>query len=242
VSDTAPLRGLLFLWGKWVPEKEMIASPVCWNCHGETAGLFCEHCQKIQPFPPSTDFFEVLGLPRKMRLDPKDLEKRFHDLSRRFHPDFYQKRGEAEREISLTNAAMVNNAYRTLRNPEARAEYLVRRIEGGNGEIPLQPPADLFEEILELQETLEEFKDFSGEDAERERLREKLVSARSGLNERSQKLFERLEKAFDAWDGSAREDRDARERLLKEMKEVLSHRAYLARIINDVNQALGKER
>jgi molecular chaperone HscB len=224
--------------GEWVTGRETIAGPVCWNCHRETAGLFCGHCKKIQPIPSSVDYFEVLGLPHKLRIDPKDLEKRFHDLSRRLHPDFYQNRGDAEREISLRNAALVNNAYRTLRNPEARAEYLVRRIEGGNEEVSIQPPADLFEEILELQETLEEYKSFSGEDVERERLREKLASARTGLNERSQKLFVRLEKAFDAWDGLAREDQEARERLLKEMKEALSHRAYLARVINDVNQAL----
>ncbi|HET6371557.1 MAG TPA: Fe-S protein assembly co-chaperone HscB, partial [Nitrospiria bacterium] len=183
-------------------EKETIASQTCWNCRRETCGSLCEHCQKIQPFQSSMDYFEILGLPNKMRLDPKDLEKRFHELSRRFHPDFFQKRGETEREISLKNAAMVNNAYRTLRDPETRAEYLVRRMEGGKGEIPVQPPADLFEEILELQETLEAFKGFTDEDAEREQVRGKLVSARTELNDRNQKLYERLEQTFDAWDGA----------------------------------------
>src|SRR5947209_2347425 len=80
----------------------------------------------IEPFPPGTDYFSALGLPRKLVIDLRDLERRYYELSRRFHPDFFQSAPTRERLASLENSALINKAYHTLRDPLARAEYLVR--------------------------------------------------------------------------------------------------------------------
>src|SRR5262245_50195470 len=100
----------------------------------------------IEPFPPGTDYFSALGLPRALRIDRTDLERRYHDLSRRFHPDFFQTASPRERRVSLENSALLNQAYRTLRDPISRTEYLVR-LEGGEAEIKAEAPQALFEEI-----------------------------------------------------------------------------------------------
>lgn len=225
-------------------KKGAVLGQTCWHCHRETLeGTSCEHCQKIQPFAKQTDYFTALGLKRRMQLDLKDLEKRFHGLSRRFHPDFFQNKSQTEQEISLANSAVINNAYRALREPVSRAEYLVQLVEGGSQEIPLTAPADFLEEILELQETLGEYRlptTDGGDD--RDRLRESLVSALTNLQSRDKVLMEGLQESFVQWDALPENDGEAHQaevkEIVKKIKEILSHRAYLKRVMNDIQKAL----
>src|SRR5437762_7856171 len=94
-----------------------------------------------------TDFFSFLGLPRKLRIDMSDLEQRYRALSRQFHPDYFYNAPPAERRASLERSSYLNDAYRTLRHPAARIEYLLK-IEGFGGKGPDQatrhvPPAQI---------------------------------------------------------------------------------------------------
>ena len=136
-----------------------MARSMCWHCQSEVSGeYFCERCVKVQPVSKEADYFTCLGFPRRLTIDPQKLEEKFYELSRAFHPDFYQNKSETEQAISLSNAATLNTAYRTLRDPIQRAEYLIAIEAGAVKEIRTSPPADLFEEILELQDTLEEYR------------------------------------------------------------------------------------
>jgi molecular chaperone HscB len=95
---------------------------MCWHCQSEVSGeYFCERCVKVQPVSKDTDYFTCFGFPRRLTLDQQTLEAKFYDLSRAFHPDFYQNKSETEQAISLGNAATLNTAYRTLRDPIQRA-------------------------------------------------------------------------------------------------------------------------
>ena len=104
------------------------AVPVaCWSCsvaHNEST-LFCPHCSKIQP-PPGGDYFSVFGLEPRLNLDLAALEHEFHRLSRKVHPDRFARAGENEREWSLADTALLNDAYRTLKDPLHRTEYLLK--------------------------------------------------------------------------------------------------------------------
>src|SRR5262245_44004762 len=108
------------------------------------------------------DYFEVFGLERKLEVDLDALQRRFYALSRQHHPDFHQMADEAEQAAALERSALVNRAYRALRDPLARLAYMIRLEDGTEGQaddkVPLQPPMDLLEEMLEIQETLEEAK------------------------------------------------------------------------------------
>ena len=90
---------------------------------------FCPKCDKILSFVRHGDYFTFLGLPRKLRVDVKDLDRRLRTLSRQFHPDFYCNATPAERLASLERASYLNDAYRTLKDPIARTEYLLK-LEG----------------------------------------------------------------------------------------------------------------
>src|SRR5215469_13799607 len=148
------------------------AVPVaCWSCsvaHNEST-LFCPHCSKIQP-PTGSDFFNFFGRAPRLNLDLASLEKEFHRLSRRLHPDRFARAGENEKEWSLADTALLNDAYRALKDPITRTEYLLKlngaeigeehsgkhRREGEMG--ASRVPADLLEEAFELNMQLEEMR------------------------------------------------------------------------------------
>ncbi len=221
------------------------ARDLCWNCQSEVGGeYFCRQCVKVQPVSVWSDFFTLFGLPRKLALDLNELERRFYDRSRKFHPDFFQRAATAEQAISLENSALVNTAYRTLRDPIARVEYLISLEEGAVKAIPAKAPMDLLEEMLEVQAALAETKD-SGLDAE---TRRRLEGERERLKERRAAEEAKLVEAGREWDalvdgsGAVSGDRDdLRRKLLGRMKEILAVRAYLSTVINDLSEALGED-
>ena len=104
------------------------AVPVsCWSCavaHNEST-LFCPHCSKIQP-PPGGDYFSVFGLKPQLNIDLAALEHEFHRLSRKLHPDRFARADMNEKQWSLADTSLLNDAYRTLKDPLRRTEYLLK--------------------------------------------------------------------------------------------------------------------
>ena len=224
-----------------------MARSMCWHCQSEVAGeYFCDRCVKVQPLSKDQDYFTCLGLPRLLTIDATGLENKFYEMSRSFHPDFYQTKTDTERTISLGNSALLNAAYRTLKDPIQRAEYLVRLEAGAVKEIRNQPPADLFEEILSLQDDLEEFRAASGQpSSDLTGLRTKLQTDRETLEQRQQDMESRLFDLFETWDRLQRQSeptepiRAKKEAVLKEMRELLSNRTYVRNIVNDLVATVG---
>jgi molecular chaperone HscB len=223
-----------------------MARSMCWHCQSEVSGeYFCERCVKVQPVSKEADYFTCLGFPRRLIIDPQQLETKFYELSRAFHPDFYQNKSETEQAISLSNAATLNTAYRTLRDPIQRAEYLLDLEAGAVKEIRSSPPADLFEEIIELQENLEEYRASDPSSDTGRNLRAQLQTDQRKLEERKRAMEAQLERLFVEWDrlqdrGEATsQTRTDRERLLKHMREILSNRTYVKNIVNDLVASIG---
>jgi molecular chaperone HscB len=173
-------------------------------------------------------------------LDPQKLEAKFYELSRAFHPDFYQTKSPTEQTISLGNAAVLNTAYRTLRDPIHRAEYLLALEAGSVKDIRTSPPADLFEEILALQDTLEEYRASDRDSDEGQRLLATLRTEQQALERRKEEMESQLRQLFAEWDTlqdsaeSTSQARAERDRILKQMRDLLSHRTYISNIVNDL--------
>jgi molecular chaperone HscB len=224
-----------------------MARSMCWHCQSEVTGeYFCEQCVKVQPLSKEMDYFACLGLPRMLNIDTEKLEAKFYELSRSFHPDFYQRKTQTEQAISLKNSALLNTAYRTLKDPIRRAEYLLQLEAGSAKDIRTSPPADLFEEILSLQEDLEEFRSTPAEEnrEENERLRAKLTTERETLELRQREMEARLAQLFIKWDdvqarASGKDLHREKDALLKEMREILSNRTYLRNIVTDLVATIG---
>ncbi len=186
------------------------------------------------------DYFEVFELPRKLQVDLDALQRRFYELSRLHHPDFHRMAGEDDQAAALERSALINRAYRALRDPLARVEYLIALEEGRETKeaagVKPKPPTDLLEEMLEVQEALEGAKT-SGLDA---RARERLARERQGLMERRAAGDAAIVDRFVEWD-RAIDTSGGREPLLEWFKEALATRAYLRTVIDDLGDALGED-
>jgi len=183
--------------------------------------------------------FEVFGMDRTLAIDPVELQRRFYELSRQHHPDFHQRSSAEEQARVLEASARVNAAYRALRDPIARAEYLVRLEEGretepveGQAVKPKAPP-ELLEEMFEIQEALQEARAAGLDDAARAALegqRDRLVARRTAGEARI------TGELSAAWEAAVPADRPAR---IAALKDALATRAYLRTVIDDLSEALG---
>ena len=185
-----------------------------------------------------SDYFTVFGLPRKLEVDGEALQRRFYELSRQHHPDFHQG-ADAERQAeALGQSALVNRAYRALREPLARVEYLIaleegREVREGATDKP-KAPRELLEEMMEVQEALEEAKAAQGENLAGEagtRLREE----RRRLEERYAAEAATIVARSAEWDRLVDEGGDRRP-LLEWFKQRLATRAYLRTVIDDLSR------
>jgi hypothetical protein len=127
----------------------------------------------------------------------------------------------------------VNTAYRALREPVSRVEYLLQQeglALGTAGQA--KPPAELFEEILELQEVRQEFEAGGRTDPG---LAERLRAAQADFEARRARTEPELRALFPAWDAAAGGERRA---MLTRMRDILATRAYLGTLLRDLVTAL----
>jgi molecular chaperone HscB len=226
----------------------------CWSCGDMRAAHFCNNCGSVQP-PIPTDYFSFFGLPRKLNIDMAHLEREFYNLSRKLHPDRYAQSVAQEQQWSLEKTSQLNDAYRTLKDPISRTEYLLR-TEGINfgeqsksateearssGRQKQQAiPPDMLEEVFELNMQLEEMrmnKKTGGEDAD---LQKQLEEARKHLQERYQALDQELKQDWDEWDALAHAAGEAeRKPVTAKMVDLLNRRTYIRNLVRDVNDVLG---
>jgi molecular chaperone HscB len=217
----------------------------CWSCsighHDST--LFCPHCSKIQP-PPGGDFFRVFGLERGFQIDLPALEQEFHRLSRKVHPDRFARAGENEREWSLADTALLNDAYRTLKEPLNRTEYLLK-LEGAEiGEEhsgkdrrdPSRVPDDLLEEVFDLNMQLEEMRMARKTGDEDPDLQTSLTAAKQKFEGLLEAVDNDLRTQWRVWDAG---DTAVRRSAQNTMVALLDRRRYLSNLVRDVTETLG---
>ncbi|KAG8455776.1 hypothetical protein GDO86_001824 [Hymenochirus boettgeri] len=129
----------------------------CWSCHAEVSWseLFCPSCTTLQPPDESKDFFQILDCEKSFNVDTQELQRKYRNLQRLLHPDYFSQKSEHERSVSEKQSTLVNKAYNTLLSPLSRGIYLLSLCgitlkEGADDEVETQ---FLFE-ILELNEQL----------------------------------------------------------------------------------------
>ena len=167
----------------------------------------------------SSDAFGLLGLPAQFDLDPSVIEKAFHDKSKDLHPDRFASAPAAERVAALSRSRALNDAYKTLKNPVGRAEYLLARAGVTIGDNERLDPAFLLE-ILELREELAEARV-----AKQTSLIEKLCG---DMKSRRKAIVESLSPLFDAND-------------LQAIKRQLITLRYLDRYLEECDAALDED-
>jgi len=215
---------------------------VCWNCHERTVGThFCSSCGKVLQVPEHTDYFSMFEIPRKLWVEMGALEQKFLQLSWKLHPDNYVKATPEEREISLRRSSELNDAYRTLRDPVARVEYLLA-IEGARkeGQNKQQAPPELLEEVFELNESLDELRQAKASGSDTASLKHRLESAQKHFEEKLHEVDGRLQSAARDWDKAIEEDADmaARDSLKTNLNDLLNRRSYIRNLVVNVQKEL----
>lgn len=228
----------------------------CWSCGSMRAAHFCESCGKVQP-PIPVDYFSFFGLPPKLNVDVPALERDFYEFSRKLHPDLNARAGSQEQEWSLEQSSLLNDAYRTLRDPIKRTQYLLK-LEGveleeqsktateqarATGEIKKQiVPPDLLEEVFELNMQLEELRMSQKMGDDDPGLTADINKHKSALEAKQESILQELQALWSQWDQLADEGAAAnqaqRTEVRDKMVDVLNRRNYIRNLVRDVNAAL----
>jgi len=174
-----------------------------------------------------SNFYDFFGIEHRLDLDPKDLEKRFYSLSRQYHPDRFTLKSREEQQQALDATAILNDGYRTLRDPLARAEYLLKENGFDIGEQGTKNvPPELLEEVFELNMALEELR--GGDESARpglEEARDKFVAMRDAIDGELQTKFVEYDRTRDR-------------NVLAEIRGILNRRRYVRNLVNEVEKEL----
>lgn len=108
----------------------------------------------------SQNHFALFGLPERFALDMAALERARLAVQSQVHPDRFAGGSERDKRLAMQWAAQANTAYRTLRDPLARAAYLCG-LRGApvDGESQTAMPADFLQQQMQWRETLDEVRD-----------------------------------------------------------------------------------
>lgn len=225
----------------------------CWSCGDMRAAHFCDSCGKLQPALPA-DYFTFFGLPRKLNLDTAALEREFYKLSRQLHPDLYAHASGKEQSWSLEKSSQLNDAYRTLRDPITRTQYLLK-LQGvqleeqskaatdkarQTGEEKKQViPPELLEEVFELNMQLEEAR-MNKKMGERDpELLHEVEGTRNDLQAKHDALMHELRGYWNEWDALPEDADEAQRKAVRDkMVGLLNRRSYIRNLVRDVTEVL----
>jgi molecular chaperone HscB len=200
------------------------------------------------------NFFEVFELPEKLVIDIATLEAQFYSLSRRLHPDRFASRPAAEQEEALRKSSLLNDAYRNLKDPIQRTQYLLK-LQGveleeqskaatdaarqTGGEKKQIVPPELLEEVFELNMQLQEMRMAKQMGEDEPELRRDLMTAKDAFDARMVETQTELEGLWARWDRAVDSNDDAGKASARDaMVALLNKRSYLRNLVRDVNEAL----
>jgi molecular chaperone HscB len=215
---------------------------VCWSCQERTLGThFCRSCGKLLQLPQSVDYFALLEMPRNLCIELNGLEQKFLQLSWKLHPDNFVNASVQERELSLKRSSELNDAYRTLRDPVARIEYLLG-LEGmrKEGERKQQAPPELLEEVFELNESLDELREAKASGGNLAALKLRLKAAEKKFQHGLAEVDAQLQATAREWDNApnTRADEAARKKIMAQLNDHLNRRAYIRNLVTNVQKEL----
>ena len=230
------------------PDTNAVPIEKCRHC-GTDAPVdvhVCPRCDRILTLGRHGDYFTFFGLRRRLRLDVKDLEQRFRALSRLFHPDYFHNASPTERLASLERSSYLNDAFRTLRDPMDRLEYLLK-LEGftpkESRDATTAVPQGLLEDVFALNEELEAIQEMRHEGAPADAVEERLDAARRPIEMNLAEHERQLDALMATHDERLEAgDAEGRRGALTALRTLLLERTYLTNLLANVRRQMeGKE-
>ncbi|MBV8389885.1 MAG: Fe-S protein assembly co-chaperone HscB [Mucilaginibacter sp.] len=167
------------------------------------------------------NYFDFYGIPESFHPDVAALKKKFYELSKQYHPDFYANDTDEKQQEILELSTINNKAWQTLSDPAKRLEYILRQhellVDGAKPALP----GDFLMEMMDINERLMEIDD-ADQWAE---INNEVMSVDDDIN---QKLHS-LTKGYQQLDDTAKESR------LNEILDIYYRQKYLLRIKESLN-------
>src|SRR5258707_13243631 len=191
--------------------------------------------------PKQRSYFDLFEVPGKLGIEMSAVEKKFLELSWKLHPDKFVNASSEEQELSLKNSSELNDAYRVLREPVARVEYLLE-LEGmrKEGEHKQQAPPELLEEVFELNESLDELREAKASGGDLSSLKSSLESAEKNFQGKLSEVDAELQKTARQWDAAidANAGDNDRKAIMVRLNELLNRRSYIRNLVTNVQKEL----
>jgi len=171
------------------------------------------------------NYFELYDLPLSFDPDVAVLKKKFYELSKRFHPDFYVNESQEKQDEILELSTLNNKAYQVLSDPIKRVEYILSLYNMlADGDKHVLPQSFLME-MMDVNEALMEM-EFDADE-------HKLTELKQQIDEMEQGLFEELKQSTSRFD--ANNEQEAENILLK-IRDIWYREKYLMRIRESLNK------
>jgi molecular chaperone HscB len=203
----------------------------------------------------ATDHFGFFGLPRKLNISVADLEKQFYRLSRKLHPDLYANAPSEQQVWSMEQSSRLNDAWRTLKDPISRTQYLLEleglkleeqsssatqaARESGMEKKQVVPP-ELLEEVFDLNMQLQELRMSKQIGEADEDALNSLRAAKQNFESKLGASDTELKSIWNHWDAVVERPSEdgSRQKILQQMLDLLNRRSYIRNLVRDVNAAL----
>ncbi len=165
------------------------------------------------------NYFELYDLPVSLNVDEQLVKRKFYELSKKYHPDFYINESEDKRQEILERSTLNNKAYQVLSNFRKRISYVLELhgllIEGEKQQIP----QEFLMEMMEINEALMEL-EFGADSSQIQKISLQIATIEQSL----EKDLEHLSVQFDG------ADEDAKTLILNKIKDIWYRQKYLLRI------------
>lgn len=162
------------------------------------------------------DYFEFYGLSESFEIEAVQLKKKFYELSKKYHPDFYAAESAEKQEEVLQLSTLNNKAFQVLSNPDRRVDYILRQhnLLAEGDKYPLAP--DFLMEMMEINEQLM--------DADDEATRNQI---KASVKEASESLEDQQMQQTKDFSSKSKAEQEA---ALKKVLDIYYRKKYLLRI------------
>ena len=166
------------------------------------------------------NYFELFEIPVQLKVDKASLPRKYFELSRKYHPDFFVNGSEEEKTLALEKSAMLNKAFKTFQHPDETIKYVLQLKELLVEEEKYELPPDFLMEVLEINEELMEL----GEN------KTLLPNIELRITELQAEIYEPVKEIVEHYQEGA-----ASEKELLQVKEYYYKKKYLDRIRQQLN-------
>ncbi len=171
------------------------------------------------------NYFELYELPLSFRPDEAVLKRKFYELSKKYHPDFYINESDEKQQEILELSTLNNKAFQVLSHPLKRMEYVLQLKGVLAEEEQYQLPQDFLMEMMEVNEALMEM-EFESDPVNLERITAQVDDMERGLSDELEEYTHRFDSV----------NTEEEQTLLLKIKDIWYRQKYLLRIRESLNR------